>query len=287
MSLDNRRTGDKPSCCVTGEGRREETGQQSAFPQRSGGVGVDSTSVSSTKISWEISGGGCKTRPNAQAGRASEAGGAAGEVGIPCSSDEAPVTGMEQRGDTCSEVRSDRWPKAPQGDTPPRCQSSSTLTEGSSGNARTRPDSESRIRENRPFGSMRGGRESVIGLVPLNPTSPPTLPCNRTATWLCRQAGPQADIPSSPTPQAAPTASPSRRRWGIYSSAWPIPETPVTGITRTVSIAIWFKNAPNMDFMNITCRPLQEAVVYNGFLSPRVERGRISSAAPVHFRGWR
>src|ERR1039457_4634348 len=35
---------------------------------------------------------------------------------------------------------------------------------------------ESRIWENRPFGSMRGGRESVIGLVPLNPTSPPTLP---------------------------------------------------------------------------------------------------------------
>ena len=32
--------------------------------------------------------------------------------------------------------------------------------------------SESRIWEIRPFGSMRGGRESVIGLVPLNPTSP-------------------------------------------------------------------------------------------------------------------
>ena len=32
--------------------------------------------------------------------------------------------------------------------------------------------SESRIWENRPFGSMRGGRESVIGLVPFNPTSP-------------------------------------------------------------------------------------------------------------------
>jgi len=31
---------------------------------------------------------------------------------------------------------------------------------------------ESRIWEIRPFGSMRGGRESVIGLVPFNPTSP-------------------------------------------------------------------------------------------------------------------
>ena len=32
--------------------------------------------------------------------------------------------------------------------------------------------SESRIWEIRPFGSMRGGRVLVIGLVPFNPTSP-------------------------------------------------------------------------------------------------------------------
>jgi hypothetical protein len=32
--------------------------------------------------------------------------------------------------------------------------------------------SESRIWEIRPFGSMRGGRELVIGLVPFNPSSP-------------------------------------------------------------------------------------------------------------------
>ncbi len=164
MSLDKFRTGDKPSRSLIGEGRREEAGQQPRPPQRSGGVGVDGTSASSTKVSWEISGGGCKTQPNAQAGQASEAGGAAGEVGVLRSSDETPGTGVERRWDTCSEVRSERRPKAPQGDTPPRCPSSSTLTEGSSGNARTRPNSESRIWENRPFGSMRGGRESVIGL---------------------------------------------------------------------------------------------------------------------------
>jgi len=82
MSLDNFRTGE-PSRCLTGEGRREETGQQPAFPQRSGGVGVEGTSVSSAKVSWEVSGGGCKTQPTAQAGSASEAGGGAGEVGVP------------------------------------------------------------------------------------------------------------------------------------------------------------------------------------------------------------
>jgi hypothetical protein len=41
---------------------------------------VDGTSVSSTKVSWEISGDGCKTQSTVQAGFASEAGGVAGEV---------------------------------------------------------------------------------------------------------------------------------------------------------------------------------------------------------------
>ncbi|MGA2964561.1 MAG: hypothetical protein ABSD96_23105, partial [Candidatus Korobacteraceae bacterium] len=74
MSLDNFRTGEKPSRCLTGEGRREEAGKQPVPSQRSGGVGVGGTSASSTKESWEISGGGYKTRPTAQAGFASEAG---------------------------------------------------------------------------------------------------------------------------------------------------------------------------------------------------------------------
>ena len=86
MSLDKLRTGDKPSRSLTGEGRREEAGQQSEPSQRSGGVSVDSTSVSSVKVSWENSGGGPQAQPPAQAGRTSEAGGAAGEVGVPHSS---------------------------------------------------------------------------------------------------------------------------------------------------------------------------------------------------------
>jgi hypothetical protein len=69
MSLDKFRTGEKPSRCLIGEGRREEAGQQSEPPQRSGGVGVEGTSGSSTKVSWEISGGGRKAQPTAQAGQ--------------------------------------------------------------------------------------------------------------------------------------------------------------------------------------------------------------------------
>jgi len=111
MSLDKLRTGDKPSRSLTGEGRREETGQQPSSPQRSGGVSVDSTSGSSTKVSWEISGGGCKAQPNAQTGSASQAGGVAGEVGVPHSDAEAEALDAYFRGehsakagrrDTCS-----------------------------------------------------------------------------------------------------------------------------------------------------------------------------------------
>jgi len=111
MSLDKLRTGDKPSRCLIGEGRREEAGQRPAPSQRSGGVSVDSTSVSSVKVSWEVSVGGCKTQPSAQAGYSREAGGVPGEVGVLRSSDEAPATGVERRRDTCSGVRRDggRW----------------------------------------------------------------------------------------------------------------------------------------------------------------------------------
>ena len=155
MSLDTFRTGEKPSRCLTGEGRREETGQQSESSQRSGGVGVGGTSVSSAKESWEVSGGGCKTQPFVQAGYASEAGGAAGEVGVLRSSDEAPVMGVEQRRDTCPGVRSDggRWLRRRYASTRT---SSLTLTLVRAPKARTEPDSESRIWEIRPFGSMRG-----------------------------------------------------------------------------------------------------------------------------------
>jgi len=109
MSLDRFKTGEKPSRCLIGEGRREEAGQQPVLPQRSGGVGVDGTSASSTKVSWEISGGGCKTQPTAQAGQASQAGGVTGEVGVPHSNEEAEVLDAYFSGKF--------WAKGPRGDT--------------------------------------------------------------------------------------------------------------------------------------------------------------------------
>jgi len=104
MSLDKLRTGDKPSRCLFGEGRRAGAGQQPALPQRSGGVSVDSTSVSSVRENWESSGGGCPTQPSAQAGQTSEADGVAEAVGVPHINVDLLYykAGREPRGDTCS-----------------------------------------------------------------------------------------------------------------------------------------------------------------------------------------
>jgi len=104
MSLEKLKTGEKPSRCFTGEGRREKTGQPPASSRRSGGVGVDGTSVSSARESWENSGDGSKTRPTAQAGPTSEAGGVTGEVGVPHINIDLlyKQRSREPRGDTCS-----------------------------------------------------------------------------------------------------------------------------------------------------------------------------------------
>jgi len=104
MSPDIFKTGDKPSPCLLGEGRREEAGQQLAPPHRSGGVGVDGTSGSSVRVNWEICGDGSKTQTPAQAGRTSEAGSVAAEVGVPHSSVDLHYYKRcrEPRGDTYS-----------------------------------------------------------------------------------------------------------------------------------------------------------------------------------------
>lgn len=106
MSLDKLKTGEKkkPSRCLIGEGRREGTGQQSASPQRSGGVGVDGTTGSSARESWESSGDGPQARPPVQAGTTGEAGGVAGAVGVPHINIDLLYfkESGEPRGDTCS-----------------------------------------------------------------------------------------------------------------------------------------------------------------------------------------
>jgi hypothetical protein len=182
MSLENLRTGE-PSRCLIGEGRREEAGQQPVPSHRSGGVGVDSTSASSVRESWESSGNGPQAQPSEQAGSASEAGEVAGEVGVLRSSEEAPVMEVERRRDTRSTVRNDggRWLR--KGISRHEACPHQPWPEVPCGNAGAESNPESRIWEIRPFGSMRGGRASVIGLcLSIRPLLP-TLRCASEAGW--------------------------------------------------------------------------------------------------------
>jgi RNA-directed DNA polymerase len=103
MSPESFKTGDKPSPCLMGEGRRGEAGQQPAPPQRSGGVGVDSTSGRAAQVNWETSGKG-SVPASAPAAEASKADEIAGGVGVPLSSVNLHYFQRckEPRGDTYS-----------------------------------------------------------------------------------------------------------------------------------------------------------------------------------------
>src|SRR2546426_6089266 len=96
-----------------------------------------------------------KAQPGAQAGSSGEAAGVGLEVAVLRSSEEAPVVGVERRRGTCSDVSRGTWPKAPRGDKP-RGRKVPDTDCGRGGNAQVEPDSESRIREIRPSGLMRG-----------------------------------------------------------------------------------------------------------------------------------
>lgn len=112
-----------------------------------------------------------KVQPAAQAGSPGEAAGVGLEVGVLRSSDEAPVTGAERRRGTCSDVSRGTRPKAPQGDT--LCGRKVPDADCCcGGNAKAEPNSESRIREIRPSGLMRGRSRTVIGPWPFNPSAP-------------------------------------------------------------------------------------------------------------------
>ena len=104
-----------------------------------------------------------KAQPATQAGSSDEVAKVGLEVGVLHSSEEPPVTGAERRQDTCPDVSSGTWPKALQRDKP-RGRKVPNIDCGRGGNARAQLDSESRIREIRPSGLMRGRSLTVIGL---------------------------------------------------------------------------------------------------------------------------
>ncbi len=96
-----------------------------------------------------------QAQPAVQAGPSGKTAGVGPEVGVLHSSGQASVMEAERRRGTCSGVNRGTWPKAPQGDKP-RGRKVPDIDCGCGGNAPVEPNSESRIRESRPSGLMRG-----------------------------------------------------------------------------------------------------------------------------------
>jgi hypothetical protein len=111
--------------------------------------------------------------------------------------------------------------------------SSSTLTLVRTPKVRAEPDSESRIWEIRPFGSMRGGRESVIGLVPFNPTSPAySTQSNQLQPVAANCSGLHFGIRSI-SPSSARTLE--KINWAIMAQRfWPPPKFPARRISNAI-----------------------------------------------------
>ena len=120
-----------------------------------------------------------KAQPAVQAGSSGEAVAVGLEVGVLRSSEEAPVMGAEQRRGTCPGVSRGTWPTASQEDTP-RGRKVPNADCGYGGNAKAERGLESRIREIRPSGLMRGrswcARTDNNGRFNLSPPAPAYSP---------------------------------------------------------------------------------------------------------------
>ena len=175
MSLDSSTTGDKPSRYDNGEGRREGVLKQSMSPHRSSGVSVGGMSGSDTRVSWETCHGGSQDSTHSTSGQVREAVRAAAGVGDLRSSDDPSdtITDGERREGTCSRARERRdsrvMARPSEIETPVNARIFNlSLYREAQANAEGQPgkgNSESRVRENRMHGLMRGKGVTVISLL--------------------------------------------------------------------------------------------------------------------------
>ena len=215
MSLEKTKPGASRAAAAMSEGRRAQSGQPPASAPNSGGVSVDSTSGHAVSQDWEVCGGG-QTEPCAQAGVPGEAQGAAAEVGVLHSSADLLALDADYRAElraaavregTCHHARkrSEGNGDGPRGIRTPdklrklqlalyrKAKAMTTMDSGAGLGLCSRPEamrrrcSESRIREIRPSGSMRGGVEAGTGNCDrFNPASaPPTLLGRGVSLCLC------------------------------------------------------------------------------------------------------
>jgi hypothetical protein len=183
MSIENAQTG-KPSPCPRGEGCQEQTEQPLESVHRSGGVSGDGMLGREARVTQETCARGENASTSGTTSAKGEAGSARAGVRVPHSSLEAPESGVERRRGSCAE---ESKAERERGDGPKRIVTP-TVPETAAGvrklqrtlcrqgksmgdryntrrmpahEANRRTASESRMREIRPSGSMRGRR--VLG----------------------------------------------------------------------------------------------------------------------------
>ena len=180
MSIDKERTG-KPSPYPMGEGCQGQTGQPSQFAHRSGGVSGDGMRGREARVTQETCLRGESASTSGTTSKKKKAVSARAGVRVPHSSLEAPESGVERRRGSCaeeSEAERERGdgPKGIVTPTPTVPETAAGVGNlqrtlyrqaKSRGNRHTtrcmlaheanrRTASESRMREIRPSGSMRG-----------------------------------------------------------------------------------------------------------------------------------
>ena len=173
----NGRTGE-PSDYLNGEGCQGQTGKLSQSVHRSGGVSGDSMLGRVTGITWEVCLHGAQAPTDGTTVATQEVVSVQAEVRVPHSSLEVLEIEMERRGGSCaeeSEAKRERG-DGPEGIATPALPETATgvrklqrtlyrqakskpkwkMPLGNANEANRRTASESRMREIRPSGSMRG-----------------------------------------------------------------------------------------------------------------------------------
>jgi hypothetical protein len=180
MSLETKHR--EPSRCLTGEGCHVPSSNSQAVVQNLGGVGGGDRIGKADRVSREDSSSASVTQPAAQGGEPTKAAWTAGVVGVLRSSEDLPesITGGERRRGTWVRVKGNRNGT---GDGQGNLDRNSVniLKRGKvhcdggckpgRGSTLGKPDA-----VKPPVRFDEGRSKTVIGIGPLNPYAPPTLP---------------------------------------------------------------------------------------------------------------
>jgi len=179
MSPDNANR--EPSPCRKGEGCHAPSSNSHEAVLSLGGVSEDDRTGRADRVSRENSGGASAMQPAGQGGNPTEPAKAAGVVGVLRSSvdpSESRTDGERRRGTWVRVKGHGNGTGDGQGDLDKNSTKVSgaarfTVTAGAS--PAVEAPSESRMRENRPSGLMRGGARRSLASGLFNPSAPPTL----------------------------------------------------------------------------------------------------------------